>query len=164
MSTHIAVIPPVKPFSTHPNASAGWYRDAADRSDTRAAERAARGDHGLAKLDRETAAWHRRKAAKAPVHAPTVCPASPRAATPAPSFVATAGLARIAALQPKPAPAAAPAPVQPTPNSARAAVEGSDAQLWEYFQSADVHDSNILASDPAAYVRIKNESRRRLTR
>ena len=54
--------------------------------------------------------------------------------------------------------------MQPTPNSARAAVEASDAQLWEFFQKADVHDSNILASDPAAYQRIKNESRRRLTR
>ena len=161
MSTHIAVIQPVKPFSTHPNASAGWYRDAADRSDTRAAERAARGDHGLAKLDRAAAAWHRTKAAEAPAHAKAGFPASPRAATPAPSFVASAGLARLAPIAAK-APAAAPA--QPTPNSARAAVEGSDAQLWEYFQSADVHDSNILASDPAAYQRLKNESRRRLTR
>lgn len=74
---------------------------------------------------------------------------------------AAAGLARPAPIAAK-APAAAP--VQPTPNSARSAVEASDAQLWEFFQKADVHDSNILASDPAAYQRIKNESRRRLTR
>jgi hypothetical protein len=57
--------------------------------------------------------------------------------------------------------AATPAAPPPPPKNVAAAVAGTDAELYDFWCSADRGDSNLLSSNPDAYARIRNESHRR---
>ena len=108
----------------------------------------------LTALHPEMSLWRQSRTREKELAAARKAAAAPGIARPA---VAAPGMARLAASAAK----VPSAPVPTAPKNADAAAAGTDAELYDYYCTADVHDSNRLSSNPDTWQRIKNESQRR---